>query len=133
MPASQSPIRYAGLRVTKPYPTGAAHRADSAWKAKVVSRLKDKGWTRKDLAEAIGCDPSAITVVLRPSTVQTRLMPAINAALGMDEPPPSVPEDMDELDTALLRAIKLMDEPSKRHLLGLTEAIIGKPKNTPRG
>src|SRR5688572_29039374 len=84
MPASQSPIGYAGLRVTKPYPTGAAHRADSAWKAKVVARLKEKGWTRKDLAEAIGCDPSAITVVLRPATVQTRLMPAINAALGMD-------------------------------------------------
>lgn len=132
--ASQSPLGYAALRVTKPYPTGGAHRVDAAYKAKVVSRLKEKGWTQKRLAEEIGCDPSAITVLLKPATVQSRLVPAINDALGLGEPAPTLAPEQDELDAALMRAIRSMDEKSKRHLLGITEAMVGpRPKNTPKG
>ncbi len=106
---------------------------DAKWKARVKAALKAKGMTQKDLAAEIGCDPSAITVVLRDSTVQTRLMPAINLVLGLGEPPAPLPDEMDELDAALIRAIRAMDEPAKRHLLGLTEAILGRPKNAPKG
>jgi hypothetical protein len=65
--------------------------------------------------------------------VQTRLMPAINRVLGLGEPPAPLAQEIDELDAALMRAIRTMDEPMKRHLLGLTEAIIGQRKNTPKG
>jgi hypothetical protein len=133
MTASQLPLSYACLRVTKPYPTGGAHRIDAAWKAKVEAALKEKGKTKKWLAIKVGCDPSAITVVLRPSTVQSRLMPAINEVLGLGEPPPTVAEDVDELDAALMRALQRMDEGAKRHLLGLAEALMEKPRRPPRG
>lgn len=119
---------YAALRtVPKPYPTGASHPVDDEWRSTVEQALKKKGWTRKMLAEAIGCDPSAITVLMRPKTVQSRLRHAIDRVLELESPV------LGELDAELLRAIRVLDEDSKRHLLGLAEKILEHAKATPRG
>lgn len=111
----------------KPYPTGASHPVDAEWRAKVEEALEKKGWTRKRLAEEIGCDPSAITVVMRPSTVQSRLRVMIDATLGIEDPA------LGELDAELLRAIRGLDDASKRHMLALVERMLEVRKGTAGG
>lgn len=119
---------YAGLRnVPKPYPTGASLPVDDAWRARVEAGIKAKGWSRKRLAEEVGCDPSAITVVMRPTTVQSRLRTAIEDALELES------DVLGELDAELLKAIRSLDDDSKRHMLGIAEKILERVKPTPRG
>ena len=119
---------YGGLRaVPKPYPTGGAHPVDDDWRRRVQEALDRKGWKRNKLAQEIGCDPSAITVVMRSSTVQSRLKPAIDKALEIEDPA------LEQLDADLLRAVRTLDDDMKRHLLGIAEKLAGSPRGTPRG
>jgi hypothetical protein len=119
---------YAGLRsVPKPYPTGASHPVDADWRARVEQALEKKGWTRKRLAEEIGCDPSAITVVMRPTTVQSRLRVSIDEALDLEG------AVLGQLDSELLRALRALDDDSKRHMLALVERMLELRKPTPPG
>lgn len=114
---------YAGLRtVAKPYPTGAHHSVDDEWRRRVQAALDAKGMGRNELAAKVGCHPSAITNVMRPSTdhryqVQSRLKPDIDRVLGLDDPA------LGELDAELMRAIRGLDDDMKRHIIGIAEKL----------
>lgn len=116
-------------KVPKDYPTGPAYPIDAEWRAKVLARMAEKRIRRSQLAKLIGCDPSSITILFRPDTVQSRLVPDIHRVLEL--PPPtatdgSPSEEPNALDDELRAAFAEMDEEGKRHFLHLARRILGK-------
>jgi hypothetical protein len=70
------------------------------WKLEVKKRLKEQGRNTVDLAAEIGATPSSLSILFNAKTKQSRLVPAIHAALGMGVPEPiSVDQAKLTLDT----------------------------------
>jgi hypothetical protein len=84
---------------------------------------------RSSLAKAIGRDPSSITVLFRPDTIQSRLVPDIHAALGLEEPSApegSPPVPVDQVDAEMQELFSSMSPEDKKNLLYWARRILGK-------
>lgn len=68
------------------YPDGPVSEMTPEWKAAVEARLDEWGKTKAWLADQVGVDKSAITVMLRPATMTSRLVKPVSLALKLDEP-----------------------------------------------
>jgi hypothetical protein len=92
----------------------------------VEARLRELGWNRSRLAEAIGVSSSAITILMRPVTKQSRLVPRIHRALGWREPAtaPAAPESPDR--QRLVELFDDLDEESRNLLLRVAERLARK-------
>lgn len=125
-------MRYGYFRkVAKPYPQGPAFPIDDEWRAKVLARMEEKGIRKGQLAKLIGRDPSSITVLFRPTTVQSRLVPEIHQVLELEPPsmadagtPQGIP---DEVEAEMHQLIGEMSDEDKRHLLYMARRILGRP------
>lgn len=93
-------------RHKRKYATGALKQVTPEWKASVIAALKELGQTKTWLADQIGCDKSALTVMLRPSTTVSRLVDPICAVLKL--PPPLVGADVDQSD--IIAMVGALDE-----------------------
>jgi len=98
-------------------PAGAHYPIDAVWKARVEARLAELGWNRSELARKIRATPSGITVMLRPKTTQSRLVPAVHRAFDWN-PPPTAPAQ-DGIDEDMATWSQLFDDldPSGRELV----------------
>lgn len=76
-------------------PKGTHWTVDEAWKTGVRADMAKAGISSAELARRIGCSPSALTVLWRPATKESRLVPAIHRELGRGAPMP-VPSTTDE-------------------------------------
>lgn len=76
-------------------PGGPAWPVDDEWKRETKSDMRKAGITPAELARRIGCTESALTVLFRPETKQSRLVPKIHRELG--RPPPSTITATDEI------------------------------------
>ncbi len=76
-------------------PSGPPWPVDEAWKRGVRAEMQRAGITRAELARRIGCKGSALTVLFRPETKASRLVPLIHRELG--RPPPSTVTASDEI------------------------------------
>lgn len=65
---------------------GPAWPVTAAWKAAVEDELTRRGWGRIDLAERVDATGPAISILLGQKTKQSRLVPAVHAALGWPTP-----------------------------------------------
>lgn len=83
-------------RHKRKYAGGALKQVTPEWKSAVVAALKELGQTKTWLSEQIGCDKSALTVMLRPATTVSRLVDPICAVLKIA--PPLVGADVDQSD-----------------------------------
>lgn len=83
-------------RIRRQYFAGPLMQVTPEWKAAVGAALKLRGMTKTALADLIGCDKSAITILLRPSTTVSRLVAAVSAAL--DVPLPLIGAGLDASD-----------------------------------
>lgn len=69
-------------------PKGPHWTVDDAWKRGVRADMERAGISSAELARRIGCSPSALTVLWRPETRESRLVPAIHRELGRSAPQP---------------------------------------------
>lgn len=81
--------------MTAQYPTGPYWPVDDRWKRDVKAEMKRAGISLSELSRRVGCNPSSLTVLFRPGTRQSRLVPAIHRELG--RLPPSIVTTSDEL------------------------------------
>lgn len=110
-------------------PTGPAWTVDESWKRDVKAALKRAGISQADLATKIGVTPSAITIIFRPETKQTRLKPAIHKVLGFMTPTSEPAVEKDDAIARLLRIWPKLTEQQRELLLATGEAFGAKPKN----
>ena len=104
-------------------PTGPAFAVDSDWKRDVKAAMKRQGISQADLASKIGVTPSAITVLFRPETKQTRLKPAIHRELGLVAPEVEPAVEKDEALTRLLRAWSVLSDEERALLVATATAL----------
>jgi len=88
-------LNYLALMSRQPRPSGPSWPVDEAWKRGVQADMKRAGISPAEMARRIGCTPGALTVLWRPRTRESRLVPAIHRELG--RPPPSTVTSTDEI------------------------------------
>jgi hypothetical protein len=59
---------------------------DEAWKSDIKALMAQRGISQAELARRIRCAPASITLLFKPATDQSRLVPAIHKVLGLDPP-----------------------------------------------
>lgn len=110
---------------------GPAYPISDDWREQVadaIDELKkkpDSGITsRNDFAEKCGIAASSLTAALKPDSVQSTVMPQINAALGW--PAPRVLSTPDELE--IWAAVEALDERTLGRMIEKAEAALEKLK-----
>lgn len=88
-------------------------QVDDQWREQVDAELARRGWTRKALAEKVGCHPSTINALLQ------RGVPALSRSAGpiseaLDIPPPS------DRSTALPGSPQLSVVPAEEPVFDIT-------------
>jgi len=76
-------------------PSGPSWPVDDAWKRGVQADMRKEGISSAEMSRRIGCTPGALTVLWRPETRESRLVPAIHRELG--RPPPAMAITADEI------------------------------------
>lgn len=67
-------------------PRGPRYPTDAEWKDAVRRRLAELGMTQKQLADKVGCVPSAIAQMLAVEAKESSLKPLVHQALGWPAP-----------------------------------------------
>jgi transcriptional regulator with XRE-family HTH domain len=96
------------LKMPQSRPTGPKYQVTAEWVAWVRSRMDELGLNQSDLADIVDVTPAAISDILRGATMETRLLPQINAALG--GVPPTQIVVLSPLDEAKAVVDQLWDE-----------------------
>jgi lambda repressor-like predicted transcriptional regulator len=109
-------------------PSGPAWTVDETWKDDVRAAMRSKGISRADLARQIGVSPSAITVLFRPETKQTRLKPLIHRALGFVAPESSPAVARDALYIRMMSVWPHLSDAEREHLITTGELLRAKKR-----
>jgi len=113
----------------KRHPTGPLWTVDDPWKQRVKKRMGtlDPPITPADLARRIGVSKSAITVLFRSETKQSRLVPKIHKALDMvDETSAVSAVAKDDLLKRFLRAWVDLTQAQREHLIATAQLLADK-------
>lgn len=70
---------------------------DKAWKDDIRAVMKRQGMSQADLARTLKVSPGSLTLLFKPETKQSRLVPAIHRALGLSTPTTTRVDERDEL------------------------------------
>lgn len=74
----------------------------------IKALLEKRGISQAELARRIGASPGSITLLFKPETVQSRLVPAVHKVLGLD--PPSDATTIGERDDAKRRLDRIWND-----------------------
>ena len=113
-------------------PTGPLWTVDDDWKKDVERRMEKQGISRADLARRIRelggqCTASAITILFRKSTKQSRLVPYVHRVLGMAETTaPVVAIAKDDAFRRLQRVWRDLTDQQREHLIATGELLAAK-------
>lgn len=105
-------------------PKGRYVSVDSAWKTQIKDLLEKKKISQAELARRIKASPGSIVLLFKPETVQSRLVPAIHHALGLD--PPVDGATITQRDDAKRRLDRIwndLDEEDRNALLAIAERV----------
>ena len=89
---------------------------DKEWKDDVRALMKRKGISQADLARTLKVSPGSLTLLFKPDTKQSRLVPAIHRALGLTTPVTTRVDERDELRQRLKRIWRDLT-PEQREIL----------------
>lgn len=92
---------------------------DESWKRDVRALMERKGISQADLARAAGVMPSAITLLFKAETIQSRLVPAIHKALGLPAPTITAVSERDEARARLDKIWRELTTEQRELLLSL--------------
>lgn len=107
-------------------PSGRHATVDDDWKDAVREALRRGGISRADLARQVGVTPSAITLLLKPGTSETRLAAKIAKALELKSTPVARPVALVVVDDSverIIRAIRTMTPKQREAFASLAETI----------
>lgn len=108
----------------QPRPRGPFHPVDNVWKADIRALLEKRGISQAELARRVGASPGSIVLLFKPETVQSRLVPAIHRALGLE--PPVQGATISERDDAKRRLDRIwseLDDDDRNALLAIAERV----------
>jgi hypothetical protein len=88
------------------------YQVDDAWKAAILALMEKAGINQAELARRIRCSPGALTLLFKPYTIQSGLVPRIHDVLGLEPPPRSTV--ISELDDAKRRLDRIWAELSDK-------------------
>lgn len=71
-------------------------QATPEWKQLVLETMRDRGVTRAELSRRVEVSDAAITILFRPDTQMSRLVPRINEVLGISAPVQLIGDVVDE-------------------------------------
>jgi transcriptional regulator with XRE-family HTH domain len=95
-------------------PAGPYWPTPPKWKTWITRVMVEKGVTQADLHRATGASTTAISDLFKDKTKQSRLVPKIHKALGLDPPTAPAPKENEERDELLRELIdawaQLVDE-----------------------
>lgn len=77
-------------------PQGPYFTVDAVWKSDIRALMEKRGISQAELARRIGASPGSIVLLFKNTTVQSRLVPAIHKALGLDAPTTTTISDRDD-------------------------------------
>ena len=86
--------------------------------------LEKRGISQAELARRIGASPGSLVLLFKPETVQSRLLPAIHKALGLE--PPVQGATVSQRDDAKRRLDRIwsdMDDADRNALLAIAERV----------
>jgi len=78
-------------------PSGPMWTVDKAWKDDVRALMKRRGISQAELARTLKVSPGSLTLLFKPETKQSRLVPAIHRALGLTTPTTTRVDEHDQL------------------------------------
>jgi hypothetical protein len=102
-------------------PKPPSYPVSDAWRLEIEAAMRARGWTKTDLANAVGSSRPAISIVLNPKTKNSRLVPDIHRALGL--PPPRDPAPRSELQHRWETVFDRLGEDHIKKILDLAEAV----------
>lgn len=70
---------------------------DKAWKDDIRAVMERQGVSQADLARTLKVSPGSLTLLFKPETKQSRLVPAIHRALDLALPTTTRVDERDEL------------------------------------
>lgn len=103
-------------------PSGPSWPVDEAWKQGVRADMRKAGIGPSELARRIGCSPSALTVLWRPGTKESRLVPLIHRELG--KPAPSTVTSQDEILRRINSRWSSLTKEQRALVDGLVEQLV---------
>lgn len=107
-------------------PKGQNWPITTAWRQWVLDEMERQHLSLSELARRAGTTRQSIGNAIDPGTLQTRLMPAINAALGGAPPEVSSPERSQTLRDEIVDGIDDLSEDDQRLVAALIESLIRK-------
>lgn len=104
-------------------PSGPPYPVDEAWKRGVQADMKRAGISSAEMARRIKCSPGALTVLWRPRTRVSRLVPAIHRELG--RPAPTTVTSHDEILRRINARWASLTEEQRAIVDALVEQLVG--------
>lgn len=80
----------------QPRPKGPFYAVDPVWKADIRALMERQEISQAEMSRRIGCAQSALNLLWQPQTVQSRLVPAIHKALGLEAPQTTTISERDD-------------------------------------
>lgn len=105
---------------------------DESWKSDIQARMTETGISRADLSrlvqeQGVTCTPSAITILFRKETKQSRLVPYIHKALELaNTTTPTVAITKDDAFRRLQKIWRDLTSEQREHLAATGELLVVK-------
>jgi transcriptional regulator with XRE-family HTH domain len=101
--------------------SGQAYPFDQAWVDRLLARLKEKGWTKADLAREVGAGRSVVWNIVNLKVRQSPYIPDIHMAVGWTPPAPLV---ADEDTEEIVSVWNQLNEHSRGRLLERAKSLL---------
>lgn len=96
--------------------------ASPDWKRDVLAAMEAQGISRAELSRRVKVSDAAITILFKPTTRQSRLVPAVNRVLGLTAPKQNSGE-IDELRAELDTHWQEIDDEARSTLLHMARQL----------
>ncbi len=97
-------------------PRGPFYAVDSVWKSDIRALMERKQISQAELARRIGAVPGSLILLFKPETIQSRLVPGIHKALGLEPPTSTTISERDDAKRRLDRVWRELT-PEERELV----------------
>lgn len=98
---------------------GPYFQVDSAWKAAILALMEKRKISQAELARRIECSPGSLTLLFKPATIQSGLVPAIHRVLGLESPTTTMIYERDDAKRRLDRIWAELSDEERQLLLSV--------------
>ncbi len=108
---------------TQRRPRGPFYAVDSVWKSDIRALMERQQISQSELARRIGAVPGSLILIFKPQTIQSRLVPAIHKALGLEPPTSTTISERDDAKRRLDRVWRDLSPEERELILQLAQRL----------